>query len=100
MKNGDIKARLAIEVFTGAVRKCIGAYAAELGGVDLLIFTGGIGEHSSFVRNLICQGLEFLGISSTQTDGSNGSKIAVMVSEEEVQIARHCRNLMCTGMRA
>ena len=91
MKNGDVNARLAIEIFAGAVRKYIGAYAAELGGLDLLIFTGGIGEHSSFVRNLICQGLEFLGISSTKGEGS---RVAVMASEEEVQIARHCRNLM------
>ena len=91
MKNGDVRAALAIEIFAGAVRKYIGAYAAELGGLDLLIFTGGIGEHSSFVRNLICQGLEFLGISSTKGEDS---KVAVMASEEEVQIARHCRSLM------
>ena len=91
MKNGDVRAALAIEIFAGAVRKYIGAYAAELGGLDLLIFTGGIGEHSSFVRNLICQGLEFLGISSTKGEDS---KVAVMASEEEVQIARHCRKLM------
>jgi len=94
MKNGDVRATLAIEIFAGAVRKYIGAYAAELGGLDLLIFTGGIGEHSSFVRNLICQGLEFLGISSTKGEES---KVAVMVSEEEVQIARHCRKLMRTS---
>jgi acetate kinase len=92
MEQGDKAAALAIEVFAGGVRKFIGAYAAELGGLDLLVFTGGIGEHSGKVRGRICTGLEFLGI---KADGSGGfSKVTVMTSEEEAQIARHCRRLM------
>lgn len=92
MEKGDHDAELAVEVFAGAVRKFIGAYAAELGGLDLLVFTGGIGEHSEAVRGRICQGLEFLGIRS---DASGQlSNVMVMTSEEEVQIARHCRRLM------
>jgi acetate kinase len=92
MQQGDAKAALAIHVFAAAVRKAIGAYAALLGGLDLLIFTGGIGEHSAFVRDLICQDLAFLGI-ERNVDGSY-AKVKVMPSEEEVQIARHCRQLM------
>ncbi|HUY82509.1 MAG TPA: acetate/propionate family kinase [Acidobacteriaceae bacterium] len=92
MENGDKRAALAIHIFAGAVRKFIGAYAAELGGLDLLIFTGGIGEHSEFVRNLICKGIEFLGVDPGR-DGA-ASRILVMTSEEEVQIARHARRLM------
>ena len=84
--NGDEKARLAITVFTHAVRKWIGAYAAELGGLDLLIFTGGIGEHSAAIRDWACDGLEFLGI--TSGDPSQCLKVRVMTSEEELQIAR------------
>jgi acetate kinase len=91
MGNGDARATLAIEVFAGAARKFIGAYAAELGGLDLLVFTGGIGEHSALVRKLICQGLEFLGIGSGPE--GPGAKVIVMASEEEIQIARHCRRL-------
>lgn len=92
MQQGDKDAVLAIEVFAGAVRKFIGAYAAELGGLDLLVFTGGIGEHSEVVRGRICGGLEFLGI---KPDGQgNSAKVTVMTSEEEAQIARHCRRLM------
>ena len=89
---GDRKATAAIEIFSTAVRKYIGAYAAELGGIDLLVFTGGIGEHSAFVRGRICQGLDFLGIKGLP----NGqiSKVEIMSSEEEQQIARHCRRLM------
>ena len=91
-KQGDHKAEVAIEIFTTAIRKYIGAYAAELGGLDLLVFTGGIGEHSKYVRERICRGLAFLGIEGSA--GGELSKVAVMTSEEEVQIARHCRHLM------
>jgi acetate kinase len=86
LAKGDPKARLAIEVFTIAVRKTIGAYAAELGGLDLLVFTGGIGEHSASIRDWICDGLDFLGI--TSGDPEQCSKVQVLTSEEELQIAR------------
>lgn len=84
--SGDRKAILAIEVFTQAVRKWIGAYAAELGGLDLLIFTGGIGEHSAPIRDWICDGLDFLGV--TSGDPEQCAKVRVLTSEEELQIAR------------
>jgi acetate kinase len=83
---GDPKAQLAIDVFAHAIRKMIGAYAAELGGLDLLVFTGGIGEHDLSMRNHICEGLEFLGI--TSGDPAQCPKVRVMISEEELQIAR------------
>jgi acetate kinase len=86
LAKGDPKAKLAIEVFALAVRKIIGAYAAELGGLDLLVFTGGIGEHSAAVRDWICDGLEFLGV--TSGDPALCGKVQVLVSEEELQIAR------------
>jgi acetate kinase len=91
-KQGDPKAELAIDVFVIAVKKYVGAYTAELGGLDLLVFTGGIGEHSQYVRERICRGLQFLGIE--RKTGGEFSKVAVMGSEEEVQIARHCRRMM------
>ena len=83
---GNPKAQLAIAVFAHAVRKMIGAYAAELGGLDLLVFTGGIGEHSAAVRDWICDGLEFLGV--TSGDPLLCAKVRVLPSEEELQIAR------------
>ena len=91
-KQGDQKAELAIDIFATAVRKYIGAYAAELGSLDLLVFTGGIGEHSQSVRERICRGLQFLGMES-RAEGEV-SKVLVMTSEEEAQIARQCRRLM------
>lgn len=63
---GDEHSRLAIQVFTHRITKYIGAYAAVMGGVDVLLFTGGIGENSSEIRNRICQGLEFLGIKADE----------------------------------
>ena len=83
---GDGKAQLALDVFAHAVRKMIGAYAAELGGLDLLVFTGGIGEHDGSMRNKICEGLQFLGI--TSGDPARCAKVRVMESQEELQIAR------------
>jgi acetate kinase len=80
------KAILAVEVFGVSVRKAIGAYIALLGGVDLLVFTGGIGEHSERIRDAATRGLESLGLTT--------DKIQVVATEEERQIARHCRALM------
>jgi acetate kinase len=58
---GDERCRGAINLFCHRIRKYIGAYAAVMGGVDLLVFTGGIGENSALIRHRVCQRLEFLG---------------------------------------
>ncbi len=84
--SGDPHAALALEVFAVAVRKVIGAYAALLGGADLVVFTGGIGEHSDYVRSIATNGLESIGITA--------DKIQIVAAQEELQIARHCRGLM------
>lgn len=83
---GDARARLAIEIFAQAVKKEIGAYAAELGGLDRMIFTGGIGEHNARMRDRICEGLDFLGL--TSGDPKRCPKVLVIPAEEELQIAR------------
>lgn len=88
--DGDQDAALAVDVFATAVRKYVGAYAALLGGIDLLVFAGGIGEHSAEVRRRVCSGLQFLGL---DVDDSAG-KVRVLHTEEELQIARHCRALL------
>lgn len=85
-RSGDPKARLALDVFAVSVRKSIGAYMALLGGVDLLVFTGGIGEHSNRIRSAATDGLELLGLAA--------DKIQIVPTEEERQIARHCRWMM------
>ncbi|WP_047487398.1 acetate/propionate family kinase [Terriglobus sp. TAA 43] len=83
---GDAPATLAVDAFCLSVRKTIGAYAALMGGIDLLVFTGGIGEHSGDVRTRICDGLEFLGLTP--------DRITVVPAQEELQIARHCRTIL------
>jgi acetate kinase len=87
---GDEHAALAVDAFTTAARKQIGAYAALMGGIDLLVFTGGIGEHSAEIRRRIVSGLEFLGIGPTVP----GPGVVIVPTEEERQMARHCRALM------
>ncbi len=84
--SNDHNARLALDVFALSVRKTIGAYMALLGGVDLLAFTGGIGQHSNYVRSAATGGLERLGLTA--------DKIQIVPTEEERQIARHCRAMM------
>ncbi|HSQ77234.1 MAG TPA: acetate kinase [Bacteroidota bacterium] len=99
MKNGDRKAGYAFDVFCYRVKKYIGAYAAAMGGVDAVIFTGGIGENSTDVRTASCEGLGFLGIevdeeknASTEKEkniSKAGTKTAVLVipTNEELVIA-------------
>jgi acetate kinase len=82
----DLAAKLALDVFATSVRKVIGGYIALLGGVDLLAFTGGIGEHSKFIRAAAAGGLESLGLTT--------HKIHIVDTQEEKQIARHCRKMM------
>jgi acetate kinase len=101
---GEKSAQLAINVFGRSIKKMIGAYAAALGGLDLLVFTGGIGEHSASLRASVCAGLDFLGIeldakqnlahAAVISTGKSRSRIRVMPSEEDRQIARHCRAMM------
>jgi acetate kinase len=86
IRSGDRNACLALDVFAVSVRKTIGAYMALLGGVDLLVFTGGIGEHSSRIRSAATHGLDSLGLAS--------DKIQIVPTQEEQQIARRCREIM------
>jgi acetate kinase len=79
----DANAALALDIFTTSIRKMIGAYIALMGSVDLLVFTGGIGEHSEYVRSAATRGLEALGVSP--------ATIQTVTADEERQIARHCR---------
>lgn len=100
----DIRAAEAVELFCYQIKKWIGAYAAALGGLDTLVFAGGIGENAPSVRARICEGLQFLGIEIEEArNAANASVISaragrvavrVMHTDEEVMIARSvCRVL-------
>ena len=90
-RRNDPKACLALDIFAVSIRKTIGAYMALLGGADLLVFTGGIGEHSDRIRSAATKGLKSLGLTP--------DKIQVVTAREEQQIARHCRAMMSNGYR-
>ena len=97
----DAHAAEAVELFCYRAKKYIGAYAAALGGVDLLVFTGGIGEHAAPVRDKICAGLEFLGVQlDPPRNHSNAPlisrpdaavKVRVIATNEDLMIVRHVR---------
>jgi acetate kinase len=100
----DPEARLAVEMFAYQVRKTIGGLSAALGGLDRLVFSGGIGEHAAPVRAAICSGLEYLGIrldpkrnaARTQRISTDDSPCQVLVvpTNEDRIIARHCRQIL------
>jgi len=96
------QAKLAIEMFTRTAKKVIAGYVALLGGLDLLVFTGGIGEHDAAARAEICEGLQSFGLRlAPEANRRNAASIAdaksipvnVLTSDEESQIARHVSRL-------
>lgn len=100
----DRRAQLAIDIYCYQVRKAIGGFAAALGGLELLVFAGGIGENAAPIRESICAGLGFLGIAidpsrNGRSDGiisSPPSACAVRVvrTDEALVIARHVRRIV------
>lgn len=105
-KAGDEKAKLAIEMVAYRVKKYVGSYIAVLGGVDAIVFTGGIGEHSSLVRRLVMENMEYCGAEfdneKNESYGSgvgfinkDGSKVKIIVlpTNEELSIARETKEL-------
>jgi acetate kinase len=99
LRRTDPRADRAIRMFCRSVRMAIGALAAELGGLDLLVFTGGIGERASAVRREICEGLEHLGIASAEADApalpdGAAARVRVVPTDENRMIARQTWNLV------
>jgi acetate kinase len=100
----DAHAAEAVALFCYLAKKHLGALTTVLGGLDTLIFTGGIGEHAAAVRLRICEGLEFLGIhidpSRNETNApvisqeGSSATVRVMKTDEDLMIARHTRELI------
>jgi acetate kinase len=94
----DAHAAEAVELFCYQAKKWLGAFAAVLGGIDTLVFAGGIGENSPLIRERICGGLGFLGIEvDTQRNANNAAvisgdagrvRVRVICTDEEIMIAR------------
>jgi len=105
---GDVRASEAVALFCYQVKKWIGAFAAALGGLDTLVFAGGIGENAPTVRARICDGLEFLGIELVEkrnaanegviSTAASQVAVRVMHTDEEQMIARSVCHLLGLGM--
>jgi len=106
-EKGDWKASLGLDMYHYRIRKYIGAYAAAMGGVDILIFTGGIGENSEQTRSEVCKDFEYLGLKfdADKNKGVRGkekvisaddSKVTVIIvpTNEELVIARDTRDIV------
>lgn len=83
LETQDTRAAEALALFCYQVKKCIGAYAAALGGLDTLVFAGGIGENAASIRERICRGLDFLGIS---LDPDRNRQAAPLISTHDGRI--------------
>ena len=102
--DGNEKARLALEMLAYRVKKYVGSYIAVLGGVDAIVFTGGIGEHSPLVRGLVMENMEYCGakldkeknlVRGTTYINTEDSSVKIMVvpTNEELSIARETKEL-------
>ncbi|HAT83338.1 MAG TPA: acetate kinase [Clostridiales bacterium] len=107
INEGNEKAKLAVEVAAYRIKKYIGSYAATLNGVDAIVFTGGIGEHSDLMRRLVMEGMEYLGVdfdfeaNKEHSDGvrvlskpDSKVKVFILPTNEELSIARETKELV------
>jgi acetate kinase len=105
-KNGHERAKLALEIYVHRLQSGIGAMAGVLGGIDALVFTGGVGEHSAEVRKSACENFQFLGMKFDEQKNlgspadrdisSPDSRVRVLIirAQEDWEIARDCWKLM------
>nr|MBE6192133.1 acetate/propionate family kinase [Rikenellaceae bacterium] len=104
---GNERAILARDMYYNRIKKFVGEYAAEMGGLDLIVFTGGVGENSQEMRESVCSGLEFMGVEfdPAKNEGARGVdkilsadsskvKVAVIATDEELMIATDTYNLV------
>ncbi len=104
---GDERAILARDMYFNRIKKFVGEYAAEMGGLDLIVFTGGVGENSDEMREGVCRGLEFMGVEfdAEANKGARGTdkilstaasrvKVAMIATDEELVIATDTFNLV------
>ncbi|MDE6557170.1 MAG: acetate kinase, partial [Duncaniella sp.] len=101
MKEGNERAILGQEMYENRILKYIGAYAAEMGGVDIIVFTGGVGENQVSLRSNVCKPLAFMGVEIDEAVNSvtrgkeavistpeSKVKVVVIPTDEELMIAR------------
>ena len=107
---GESRAELAIEVFIASIRHYLGAFLLELGGADVIAFTGGIGENSARIRSAVCRDLGWFGIAldprkcqrpAERLFSTSGSLFrSGPATNEELVVARQCRTLLDSGKQS
>lgn len=101
IKKGNERAILALDMYEYRIKKYVGAYAAAMGGVDLIVFTGGVGENQARTRDFVCSDMEFMGIhfDKKKNESVRGEealislpdskvKVCVIPTDEELMIAK------------
>ncbi len=88
MEMGNERAHLALEMYYYRIRKYIGSYAAAMGGVDVIVFTGGVGENSPVTREAICNNFEFLGLEFDKeaNSGKRGKEVTISAPDSKVTV--------------
>jgi acetate kinase len=111
-RDGDGRSQLALDVYVHKLRAGIASMASAMNGIDLLVFTGGVGEHAPTIRSRAVQGLAFLGAALDEeanlaphpdtelTDSRSAFRIAVVAAREDIQIASEVRSLLSPGRSA
>jgi acetate kinase len=103
LESSDPRAKLAIDLFVYRIGRELGSLAAALGGLDALVFTGGIGEHGAVIRERVCRSAEWLGVELDAASNAGGPRIStksssvslwVIPTNEELLIAEHTRCLV------
>ena len=110
-RGGHSQARLALKIYAHRIRQAIGALAVTMGGIDALVFTAGVGEHASEIRESICTGLECLGL---ELDGqanasrvpdvdvarpSSRGRILVIATREDVSMLQEVIHVLADGKK-
>ena len=88
MYNGDPRAILTLKMYNYRIKKYVGAYAAAMGGLDILVFTGGVGENQWSTRAEVCENMEFLGIEfdTKKNENERGREIVLSKPESRVKV--------------
>ena len=107
LATGDARAALAYDLYAYRIRQYVGAYAAVLNGLDAIVFTAGVGENDALVRTRVCQNMEFMGLQLDETKNqartpglrdlsgpASRARILVIPTNEELEIARQCAELL------
>lgn len=107
IKNGNKRAMLAMETYNYRIKKYVGSYIAALGGVDILVFTGGVGENQAITREYVCKNMEFMGLELDEelnnsvraqevviSKPSSRVKVVIIPTDEELTIAQDTLDIL------